>query len=156
MLFDGGSIGLVSSVLIASCSPGPNTFEIQSSKSEVSSLPIASPLKVLPDRASRAALATSSAVLLQAASPFDFARHTLSSSARMGPTSADVASFSLGSLQYSRDRLARRDAKFAKLVEKCIQRKEFVIFLEARLADMEAQLAPFRSDCDALQAANDD
>lgn len=74
----------------------------------------------------------------------------------MGLTTADTASPSRGSLHYLHEQLPQRDAKFAKLNDKYIQRKEFVTSLKARLAGMKSQFAASRSDFDVLQAANDD
>lgn len=67
-----GLIGLVSSVpLASSSSSGPNTVDITSSHPEVSSLQVAFSSKVSSVLASGISLATSSAVLPQAASPSD-------------------------------------------------------------------------------------
>lgn len=135
---------------------GVNTVGITIPQPEVSSLSVAPQPKILSVLAASASLAISSAVLPRGAYASHSVNATLSRAAKMGPTSTVAASPSRGSLHYFRDRLAQRDSESAKLDDKYIHREEIVTSLEARLVDMESQLSVFRSDCDALQAANND
>lgn len=80
----------------------------------------------------------------------------MSGAARTGPTSADMTSPSRCLLQYLPDHLSQRNAEFTKLDDKHIQSEKFVTFLEARLADIEFQLAAYCLDCNVFQATNYD
>lgn len=74
----------------------------------------------------------------------------------MGPPSAASASPSSRSLQYLCERLAQREAEYAKLDDKYIQREKFATSHEARLVDMQAQLTASCLDCETWCTANDD
>lgn len=65
-------------------------------------------------------MATSSADIFQAASSLDSVRPLFSGAAQIGLPNADTALPSRGSVQYSLDHLAQRDAEFDKLDKKYI------------------------------------
>lgn len=129
---------------------------MSSSQPKVSFLPVASEPEIWSIPVSGIPSATPSAAHAQASLPTSAVKPSLPAVAKMGPTPADAASPSRGSLQYLCDRLAQCNAEFATLDDMYIHCEEFVTSHKTRLADMQAQLSASRLDCETLRAANND
>lgn len=125
-----GPTGSVSPVSLTSFPPsGASTLGRASFQPEVSFSPVASPPRLLSVPASSASLATSRNDFRRAPSPSDSVKPSRSGAAQKGLFNGDTDLASRGLLQNLRDRLAQRDAEFAKSDDKYIQREELVTFL---------------------------
>lgn len=81
---------------------------------------------------------------------------TVPAVALMSTASAEAALLFRGSLQYLCEPCAQRETELTKLVEKYIQREEFIKTFEACFMNMQPQLTASRLDCKILRANNGD
>lgn len=133
----------------------PEALDITSAQSMISLLPAAFLLEVSSVPILSISSATPSVATPRASSPPGTGLSAPSAVATMGSTFAVAASPSRGSFLFIFKRLNQRDAMFARLGGKYVQREKFVTLLEVCIADMQSQRITSCSVCDALRAAND-